>query len=717
MERDQFVQMMIAELQCQQDSNAFNTPRSASAAEVYNKLCYDFPSVTTADICRLTEAIEACISNTKTVWSPNAAQLPVSLHSKFIENLHYLCSSPQAESDKAFMRSMGHLNATIFLKIPAFLLSCRKKQLNRIFSDARLPTLEEIEENENATGLPATLPANLSWADISLRFHQFVLSATASSICVGTQSGLVSADGRAAGVRSALMTGGHVEALCSAVKQLGDIINAPLETSSGSSGVQHRYREGLESPDGLDTLTDFLLAHMAVCPDYEAEAVQVPAIAADSTESTQGTPFSFTKEAWVHLVLLSRDVTIHSPELVVDGSFFLILAALRPPTETNTRIPRLSEFPTAAECLTVLLCSSLAASTLTESHHPSVAATLSLASSPDSDPTERGEPAESGSSVVEDTRLVVLKANQVRLAARSALRTQLDKAQALEGVVDICARMSKHAADGGAEASVLLADVCELYLRVGVAARIEALHARLLESRALAAIADTLVRATGLQAGPPLRALTPRLLEIIALAGLQNTATAGYLLRLPGLLSAILSSGWRNAEEVKRVDAAGCLPLCIGLLAGMAAKGQGATSSYSELKHVLLSALAALERDIVACSVSPSEEGTDADVPEGEAGSEITPERSDSDPSRFERKSRLPPQISSSINMAIFAHDAVSLLTRHDAQINKALIDWCATVLRAAEANGKSGKSRLDEIRRSCKALQSLLEGRGNKTD
>ena len=742
MERDDFVKFMIEELKRQQESSLFDAPREATAEEVYQKLCYDFPTVTGEEIGILTAAIEASLVGSEQV-------LPVVLHAKFLENLHYLCGSPQAEADRDFARSAGLLCAAVFLKLPAHLLASRQPALERAFTDfSFLPPDEEAPDAHAPT--PAAPAA--TWATISARFRAFVTSATASSICAGmvTPAGVT---GRlTGGSRSALMAGGHVDALCAAIRLLGASA-AELPVSTGASVPADTLGAYLSRPSGAHALGE----------GAEDEG------GADSRGAV-------CKEAWTHLVFLCRDVTIHSPELVVDGSFAAVCSAVLWPHHGGTETAAAaggaagtgggSAFPSSPECLFVLLFASISASirhTTLASHAPAPTPTLPPLPTPPAPapttptlPTEPGpssSPAAGGGVTLdtsspgplgESDHVARLKAHQMRLAAKGSLRAALDRQAEggawLERCVDICARMAVHSLDGGAEAAALLADVCELYLVGGE--RRESMHERLIVSRALVFLVETLVRALGAEPGSgpgvgaavPLRAVSGQLLETISRVALQSSATGHFLLRLPGFLPAVLAAAG-SAGTPGAFEPALVLPLLLALLnASHASAVQG--GAYEALRGLLVRALDLISRG-VAANVADGGEGDEDEEDEvegaalrarmaalglgqagaGAEGPEAEGQEAVAD-AAAPRKARLPAGL---IPCLVLLGDAgaagVCALAGRDAVVSSALTGWVEGLLRAADERRGAGRSRLDDVRRLAKALKALLEGRSNKTD
>jgi hypothetical protein len=70
--------------------------------------------------------------------------------------------------------------------------------------------------------------------------------------------------------------------------------------------------------------------------------------------------------------------------------------------------------------------------------------------------------------------------------------------------------------------------------------------------------------------------------------------------------------------------------------------------------------------------------------------------------------------------LLLAAPEAVERLLagRDHSQTGAALREWCGGVVRAAERAAAAGRrGRLDELKKACKAVLSLLEGRSNKTD
>lgn len=60
MDRDEFINMMIAELskQKEEDTQAFEKPKELTPTEIFKKLCYDYPTVTNSQLALLKKHIE-----------------------------------------------------------------------------------------------------------------------------------------------------------------------------------------------------------------------------------------------------------------------------------------------------------------------------------------------------------------------------------------------------------------------------------------------------------------------------------------------------------------------------------------------------------------------------------------------------------------------------------------------------------------------------------
>lgn len=347
----------------------------------------------------------------------------------------------------------------------------------------------------------------------------------------------------------------------------------------------------------------------------------------------------------------------------------------------------------------------------------------------------------------ESDHVARLKAHQMRLAAKGSLRAALDRQAEggawLERCVDICARMAVHSMDGGAEAAALLADVCELYLVGGE--RRESMHERLIVSRALVFLVETLVRALGAGAGTgagsaagsaaPLRAVSGQLVETISRVALQSSATGQFLLRLPGFLPAVLAAAG-SAGAQGGLEPALVLPLLLALLnAAHAAAGQGGT--YAALRELLVRAVDLIGRG-VAASVAEGGEGDEDEEDEiegaalrermaalglGQAGAAdeaaaVTSALIQEAAAAAPHKSRLPAGLIPCLALLGDTGAAgVCALAGRDAVVSSALKGFVEGLLMAADERRGAGRSRLDDVRRLAKALKALLEGRSNKTD
>jgi hypothetical protein len=194
------------------------------------------------------------------------------------------------------------------------------------------------------------------------------------------------------------------------------------------------------------------------------------------------------------------------------------------------------------------------------------------------------------------------------------------------------------------------------------------------------------------------------------MAALQSPETASYLLRLPGFTPALLGNG---------VDPATRVPLSVGLLVGLAGSGSSVrVAPFEAIRALLLQTLEELAAAVRAYAAEPEEDGSSG--PDREGHNENGEEDDNDDAASVARNvaatpKRLPPRLVSCLALAVESGaEALQALARADAALKQELLQWCAGVLRAAEG---AKKGKLDDAKKVCKALKSVLEGRSNKTD
>ena len=200
--RDEFLQMMISELNRQKEEDEFVLRRRCSPDEVHRKLCFDFPSVTILEINILTESIEQYLSSSTS--SPSSSNsLHVSLNGKFLDNLVFLNSCQQSVDDPAFAQAVASLCATIFLKLPIYLLNCcNEAELYRLLFRQHAALVSEGREDEwddgegggfafrrtdssssrASSSSSSSSPSSFSWPEMFARFKSFVLTGSASLV-------------------------------------------------------------------------------------------------------------------------------------------------------------------------------------------------------------------------------------------------------------------------------------------------------------------------------------------------------------------------------------------------------------------------------------------------------------------------------------------------------------------------------------------------------
>jgi hypothetical protein len=296
MDRDEFLRQMIAELSRQQESDpqAFNQPKKLSPIEIYHKMEFDYPLVTEEQLIELTEALEFLVS-----FHDHPLSGILVLNGKFVDNICEMIIAASTNSTEH--RAINDLYGVVFLRFPLYLLQLSKSKLSRIL----------LGEQGG------------SWKRIVAAFSRFVCRSTSSFV-----SGINS---------SAFVEKKHVTKLIAGISLIGNVI-AELDLIDSAGTLENTEAATMayidKHADTKLTMEKFLVMLVERYQDIEKKRLQiikkldeakmvtaaVGAVASDPAPiSTHIGIFDQFKNAWIHMVLLCRDLLIHSPIFVSEN--------------------------------------------------------------------------------------------------------------------------------------------------------------------------------------------------------------------------------------------------------------------------------------------------------------------------------------------------------------------------------------------------------------
>ena len=472
--RDDFIAQMIAELTRQKDidENSFNYPRVCSPKEIFQSLCFDFPIISAAELLILSDHVsEFAASSSYDQLSNN-----FSLTDKFLENLKYLSGSPDRSGEIEREKAISSLCAAVFLRLPVRLLSMSRRELSSFFC-----CLSSSPESQSGCYDPDFIPFEsplLSWQQICSLYRHFVLQGTASllsnievtMLVWNSNSKIISSDSK-----------GHMVALSEAISRI------QWDKNSGKSSKKHEFDlltleqcfvfncEKASKADDVhaDSTTNIDLLDTAANDDITN---------ANGEVSESSFISSVAKDVWVHLSFLCRDLLVHYPEIINHSSALpSVLTALLPPN--ICRGPS-SSFPTAPECMFVLILSGVISGITTTP--PSLPSHNTL----------QGASEEGGTTamVLQDSHERLLLRVSKSLDARTKLCKYLEASSPslLATAVGICERMSRGSTN--CDGAVLLCDISLLYT-TDMKYAIPHPHEHLIATRAISALAQMWISA------------------------------------------------------------------------------------------------------------------------------------------------------------------------------------------------------------------------------
>lgn len=454
--REQFLADIIKELSRQQEEDAagFAGVQRPNETTVFRKLCFDFPLVSEEDLTQLLISMSNFIQGFKSGAGSGPFAAEFTLHEKFLENVLLLCNRHTTDAEASAVPGGSaeiarfKIAAMLFTRLPAYILQC---------SDQRLMQLLGRDQLQR------------SWKDLLLRYQSFVLLSTVSTIGSHIGSGIVQyllesecltslSDSIATlgaftvqaervlsdleAQTSASTTVDTTETVAPVVDPLDHLITIGMLSATAQNETAPVNKKRVKS---LKELLQYVLVtatvYLSTHPG-EAEAhMNAHSMPVDQLSGVLGV----VKSCWLHLVFLYRDLLTQYPTLIPTKAAALFTALLTSSSEGSSKLVGKQgvDFPSAAECMYVLVFSTLAS-------HSSTASTSSATGN-------TGVTSSSGTPI------------------KAALRAHLDAKNNLSEYVDLCVRMDKYASNNApksdtaalridSEVQVLLLEAATLYI-------------------------------------------------------------------------------------------------------------------------------------------------------------------------------------------------------------------------------------------------------------
>ncbi len=327
MNREEFIAAMISELEKQKASQSdqpFFTGGYLNAADVYRKMCFDYPIVDD-------QALQIFLVGLRTIrvsTKPHDLQQVFQINTKFLDNISYFvdecqCNSAQnvAQKDNKFAdsddedcgkeldisisqanknalvmpynsckrsRILGQLSSEIFIRFPLFLVKLPKMELSSILSNSLIHH-EQHESSESPI---------IEWRDLLSRYRAFVFKGNSSIICYGNDAKTLSAHGLLDDALS----------LISSFKRVIDNYTAGIECGISGSSIKNSAEmnmlEYLESQCNLRT-QNLLSGATKMIKDDEHSCTEL-------SEQL----IAMTKDIWSHIIYQFVDICCQNIDLL-----------------------------------------------------------------------------------------------------------------------------------------------------------------------------------------------------------------------------------------------------------------------------------------------------------------------------------------------------------------------------------------------------------------
>ena len=301
MDRDSFVQEMIAELmrQKEHDLHTFEKP-SKNAAAIFRSLCYDYPMIEDSDLISLATEIRNYAMQATSVCDEFRSKFW--LHDKFLDNLVYLSTISPKATEQSREKAMGILSASVFIHLSALMLSLSQADLSRLFCGPRSTDDEDADDyyynpKSSTNSVSSVLDPRLllSWPELIARFRDFVLQGT-SSFLTGIET-------------EASTTLEFVRLIVDNIKVMGTCLSGVKGQSSKAAVVmslsQYFQKIGANPP-----IEECITTAITTTSTSSMTPVS------DESSSHYTTVMSVCRDVWLHWSFLGRDLLIQHPLLV-----------------------------------------------------------------------------------------------------------------------------------------------------------------------------------------------------------------------------------------------------------------------------------------------------------------------------------------------------------------------------------------------------------------
>lgn len=367
MTRDEFIQQMIAELECQKVSYSsgpsqpsWTRQRKLSPADVFGKFCYDFPEIIDDDLERFSEAIA---SFGKVLVNESDGHYTLAkdtclflekefdINETFIQNLLHMHSLTLSSSSSAASNSSdgimfgkeasdGIVLNTLDPKVTG--TASERSNRVRVVQDictavfVELPVVmldldDAIVRRILRADGESSRPLKETWELTFERYFALIMKAESSMLSTDVRRAASAVDGLLKLIRTCSPT-------------------AAVTATRRKSTLLHRLQEALAREQSAER-TDDTDDAIAVCDD-------------DDLSSQSSSRTLLVKDLWLHVVFLVRNILTHRLDLVPTcfANFMSTLSNCIPVDNTmasSSPNMAIANFPVAAECLVVVCASSI----------------------------------------------------------------------------------------------------------------------------------------------------------------------------------------------------------------------------------------------------------------------------------------------------------------------------------------------------------------------
>lgn len=350
MTRDEFLAALISELEKQRNDNAeaFEKPKAFLPVEVYRKLCFDFPIVSSTDVEGLwTQLADQFGKSSKKLKydkeRTEESHFAFNIDPKFMENITHIAGSVHNNEDKALIEQTSILCAIVFIKLMKYMLLCDRVELSKLLDDRSFVRVD------------ATASPTLPWMELVERYSKLMKQ------CTTPLFHSVPFD---------------VIKKCDILVDLVDIIGI---LNSFDISVRRRVASTtteiqLLNDDDAGSLEELFARSYTVIKNGDNERELVLASSVDHA----------LKELWAQRVFFARDMLVLHPSLIEDqlpGLINQLLSGVYALDRSSGQwIYQLdpTSFPVANECLVVIVFSTISQNLLSRAEFTSSNRTTSI---------------------------------------------------------------------------------------------------------------------------------------------------------------------------------------------------------------------------------------------------------------------------------------------------------------------------------------------------